>query len=58
MVCEHNDEKLPEPDLEPGEIWEDSEYGSDQGQDLFGDEHLGPPNLPDEEIRDLDRKRW
>ena len=56
MVYEHNDEELPEPDLEPGEIWEDSEYGSDQKQDLFGDEDSGPPNLPDEEIRDLDRK--
>ena len=52
----HNDEELPEPDLEPGEIWEDSEYGSDQEQDLFGDEDSGPPNLPDEEIKDLDRK--
>ena len=56
MVYEHNDEELPEPDLEPGEIWEDSEYGSDQEQDLFGDEDSGPPNLPDEEIKDLDRK--
>ncbi|OLP75365.1 hypothetical protein AK812_SmicGene44851 [Symbiodinium microadriaticum] len=56
MVYEHNDEELPEPDLEPGEIWEDSEYGSDQEQDLFGDEDSGPPNLSDEEIRDLDRK--
>ena len=25
MVYEHNDEELPEPDLEPGEIWEDSD---------------------------------
>ena len=56
MVYEHNDEELPEPDLEPGEIWEDSEYGSDQEQDLFGDEDSGPPNLSEEEIRDLDRK--
>ena len=56
MVYEHNDEELPEPDLEPGEIWEDSEYGSDQEQDLFGDEDSGPPNLSDEEIKDLDRK--
>ena len=56
MVYEHNDEELPEPDLEPSEIWEDSEYGSDQEQDLFGDEDSGPPNLSDEEIRDLDRK--
>ena len=56
MVYEHNDEELPEPDLEPGEIWEDSEYGSDQEQDLFGDEDSGPPNLPDEELKDLDRK--
>ena len=31
-------------------------YGSDQEQDLFGDEDSGPPNLSDEEIRDLDRK--
>ncbi|OLQ09008.1 hypothetical protein AK812_SmicGene7446 [Symbiodinium microadriaticum] len=56
IVYGHNDEELPEPDLEPGEIWEDSEYGSDQEQDLFGDEDSGPPNLSDEEIRDLDRK--
>ena len=56
MVYEHNDEELPEPDLEPGEIWEDPEDGPDQEQDLFGDEDSGPPNLPDEEIRDLDRK--
>ena len=56
MVYEHNDEELPEPDLESGELWEDSEYGSDQEQDLFGDEDPGPPNLSEEEIRDLDRK--
>ena len=36
MVYEHNDEELPEPDLEPGELWEDSDYGSDQEEDIFG----------------------
>ena len=56
MVDEHNDEELPEPDLESCELWEDSECGSDQEQDLFGDEDSGPPSLSDQEIRDLDRK--
>ena len=56
MVYEHNDEELPEPDLESGELWEDSEYKSDQEQDLFCDEDSGPPSLSDQELRDLDRK--
>ena len=56
MVYAHNDEELPEPELEPEELWEDSDDGSDQEQDLFGDEDSGPPSVTDQELRDLDRK--
>ncbi|CAE7820173.1 unnamed protein product [Symbiodinium sp. CCMP2456] len=56
MVFEHNDEELPEPDLEPDEFWPDSDYGSDQEDDIFGNEDSGPPSLTDQELRDLDRK--
>ncbi|CAE7343994.1 unnamed protein product, partial [Symbiodinium sp. CCMP2456] len=56
MVYEHNDEELPEPDLEPNELWPDSDYGSDQEDDIFGNEDSGPPSLTDQELRDLDRK--
>ena len=39
------------------QTWNQVKSGkSDQEQDLFGDEDSGPPNLSDEEIRDLDRK--
>ena len=58
MVYEHNDEELTEPDLEPGEIWEDSEYGSDQEQDLFGDEDSGPPNAQMRKSEIWIGKRW
>ncbi|CAE7333081.1 unnamed protein product, partial [Symbiodinium sp. CCMP2456] len=56
MVYEHNDEELPEPDLEPDELWPESDYGSDQEDDIFGNEDSGPPSLSDQELRDLDRK--